>query len=235
MSRNIARLITRQGWLRLSCALAAACVLSMPLHSRAQTQQRYTVTIQEEVAGALVSRTDGQGKVSVDFSYRNNGRGPDLKEEFVIDALGAPVAYAGSGKSTFGNEIRENYAWQDGRGRWTSLVDRGDKPVEAGALYVPIEGSPLLGAQLVRSLLLRPELTAPSVAGGKFSVERLAELKLASPAGEVPVALYALIGVDATPWYFWLRDDGEKAYFADVSPWMQTVLQGFEAQGSVLL
>jgi hypothetical protein len=209
--------------------------MGMPLQSRAQTQQRYTVTIQREVAGALVSSTDRQGKVSVEFSYRNNGRGPDLKEEFSVDVRGAPVAYAGRGKSTFGNEIREDYAWQAGRGRWTSLVDRGDKPVEAGALYVPIEGSPLFGAQLVRSLLLRPGGTAPSVARGKFSVERLAELRLASPAGEVPVALYALIGVDATPWHFWLRDDGDKAYFADVSPWMETVAQGFEAHGSVLL
>ena len=235
MTGNIAHPNTSRRWLHLGYALAAACVIGLPLQSRAQTQQSYTVTIQQEVAGALVSRTDGEGKVSVDFSYRNNGRGPDLKEEFSLDALGAPVAYAGSGKSTFGNEIRENYAWQGGRGRWTSLVDRGDKPVEDGALYVPIEGSPRFGAQLVRSLLMRPGLTAPSVVGGKFSVERLAELKLASPTGEVPVALYALTGVDATPWYFWLRDDGDKAYFADVSPWMETVAQGFEAQGSVLL
>lgn len=150
MTRHFAGPTTPQWWLHLACALAAACVIGMPLQSRAQTPQRYTVTIQREVAGALISRTDGQGKVSVDFSYRNNGRGPDLKEEFSADALGAPVAYASSGKSTFGNEIRENYAWQNGRGRWTSLVDRGDKPIEAGALYVPIEGSPMLGAQLVR-------------------------------------------------------------------------------------
>ncbi len=224
-----------QRWLYLGGALVAACIVGMPLHSGAQTQQRYTVTIQQEVAGALVTRTDGQGKVSVDFSYRDNGRGPDLKEEFSVDALGAPVAYAGSGKSTFGNEIRESYVWQGGRGRWTSLVDRGDKPVEAGALYVPIEGSPRFGAQLVRSLLLRPSLTAPAVEGGKLSVERLAELKLASPAGEVPVALYALTGGDSTPWYFWLRDDGDRAFFADVSPGMETVAQGFESQGSVLL
>jgi hypothetical protein len=225
----------RRWLLHAGCAWVAACIVGAPLHGRAQTPQRYTVTIQQEVAGALLSRDDGQGRFSVEFSYRNNGRGPDLREEFSVDALGAPVTYAGSGKSTFGNEIRENYAWRDGRGRWTSLVDRGDQPVEAGALYVPIEGSPRFGAQLVRSLLLRPGQTAPSVAGGRFSVERLAELKLASPAGEVPVALYALTGVDSTPWYYWLRDDGDKAYFADVSPWMETVAQGFESQGGVLL
>ena len=235
MTRRIAVLKTTQDWLHLSCACVAAAVLGLPLQSAAQTPRQYTVTIQGEVAGALSTHIDGQGKVNVEFSYRNNGRGPDLKEEFSVDGLGTPVAYAGSGKSTFGNEIRETYAWQDGRGRWTSLVDRGDKPVEAGALYVPIEGSPLLGAQLVRALLRRPGLTAPSVAGGKFSAERLADLKLATPTGEVPLALYALTGVDATPWYYWLRDDSDKAFFADVSPWMETVAKGFESQGSVLL
>jgi hypothetical protein len=216
------------------CALLLG-VAGAPILCHAQKTQKYTVSILQEVAGALVSSSDAQGKVSVDFSYRNNGRGPDLKEEFSVDALGTPVLYLGSGKSTFGNEIRESYAWQDGRGRWNSLVDNGDKPVEAGALYVPVEGSSRLGAQLVRSLLLRPGGAAPGVAGGKFSVERLAELKLATHAGNVPVALYALIGVDVAPWYYWLRDDADKAFFADVSPWLEIVPEGYEAHGAVLL
>jgi len=134
MAQRIAGPTMRPCWLHLACALAAACVISLPLHSHAQTQQRCTVTMQQEVAGALISRSDGQGKVSVDFSYRNNGRGPELSEELSVDALGAPVSYAGSGKSTFGNEIRENYAWQDGRGRWTSLVDRGTSPCSGCAV-----------------------------------------------------------------------------------------------------
>jgi len=215
--------------------LAFAVVFALPLGARAQAPQRYTVTIKQDVAGALVSAAQAQGGVGVDFTYRENGRGPDLKESFRLGAFGAPVAYTGSGKSTFGNAIAEHYEWADGRGRWTSLVDRGDQVVEAGALYVPIEGSPLFGAQLVRSLLQRPGQTAPSVIGGRLDVERVAALRLASPAGEVPVALYAMIGVESSPWYVWLRDDADKAFFAEVSPWMETVAQGFEAQGSVLL
>jgi hypothetical protein len=215
--------------------LLLLAVAGVPIQSHAQKTQKYTVSILQEVAGALVTSTDAQGKVSVDFSYRNNGRGPDLKEEFSVDAFGAPVFYVGSGKSTFGNEIRESYVWQDGRGRWNSLVDNGDKPVEAGALYVPVEGSSILGAQLVRSLLLRPERTGPGVAGGKFSVERAAEFKLATHAGEVPLALYALIGVDVVPWYYWLRDDADKAFFADVSPWLEIVPEGYEVHAAALL
>ena len=220
---------------RLALALGTLAVLSLPLQAHAQSRQKYTVTIQDEVAGAVHAVTDERGNVAVDFSYRNNGRGPDLKEQFSLGALGTPVAYSGTGKSTFGNPIRETYAWQDGRGRWTALVDQGDKPVDAGALYVPVEGSPLFYAQLARSLLLRPEAVATTVAGGRVSLERLADMKLAAPSGEVQVALYALIGIDATPWYYWLRDDGDRAFFADVSPWMEVVAEGFEAQGRALL
>lgn len=220
---------------RLAFALGAIGLLSLALQAHAQSMQTYTVTMQDEVAGALHAVTDARGNVAVDFSYRNNGRGPDLKEQFSLGALGTPLAYSGIGKSTFGNPIRETYAWQDGRGRWTALVDQGDKPVDAGALYVPVEASPLFYAQLVRSLLLRPDAVAAAVAGGRFSLERLAEMKLAGPSGEVPVALYALIGIDATPWYYWLRDDGDRAFFANVSPWMEVVAQGFEAQGGALL
>jgi Amidohydrolase family len=219
----------------LAYALLSLAVASLPIHSHAQKTQKYTVLIQKEVAGALVTSTDAQGKVSVDFSYRNNGRGPDLKEEFSVDTFGAPVFYVGSGKSTYGNEIKESYAWQEGRGRWSSPVDNDDKPVEAGALYVPVEGSSLLGAQLARSLLLRPGKAAPGVAGGKFSVERVADLKLGTPTGEVPVALYALNGIDVAPWYYWLRDDAEKTFFADVSPWLEIVPEGYEAHGAALL
>ena len=226
---------TRLTWHRLTMVLGVVGVLALPPQARAQTAQKYTVRMQAEAAGALLAQVDGVGRVTVDYSYRNNGRGPDLKETFTQDTLGTPTLYEGRGTATFGNPILESYGWQDGRGRWTSLVDRGDKPVEAGALYVPIEGSPLFYAQLVRALLLRTGQTAPSVDAGKLSLERLAELELASSTGPVPVALYALIGVDTTPWYFWLRDSGDRAFFAQVSPWMEVIAEGHEAQAALLL
>lgn len=223
---------------RLLCALlAAAGLLAAPIHAGAQTVQRFSVRIQDENAGTLtLASGTAPGSVSVDFSYRNNGRGPDLKESFRVDALGAPVDYTGSGKSEFGNEIRETWTWRDGRGRWQSLVDQGDRAVPAGALYVPIEGSPAYAAELFRSLLRRPGQTAPAVIGGDLRVERVASLRLDDASGAVPVSLYALTGIELTPWYVWLRDDGEdKPFFADVSPWMQIVAQGFERHGAALL
>ena len=216
--------------------LAVACLLLvMPLGLLAQTTERLTVLTQGQMAGAMVKTTDAQGHVSVDFSYRDNGRGPDIKEEFQVDAQGAFVSYRGEGKSTFGGNIRESFSWRAGVAEWTSLVDRGNKPVEAGALYFPVEGSPEVAAQLMRSLLARPDRTAPAVAGGKFTLERLAQTSVSSAAGTVPVALYALIGVDLTPWYLWLRDDASQALFALLAPgWLDLLPPGFEAEAAAL-
>ena len=141
----------------MSALLAAAGLLATPAHAEAQPVQHFSVRIQNEDAGRLTLGVgEAPGSLSIDYSYRNNGRGPDLKETFRVDAFGAPVAYDGSGRSEYGNEIRETWSWRDGRGQRQSLVDRGDRAVPAGALYVPIEGSPAYAAQLFRSLLRRP-------------------------------------------------------------------------------
>ena len=219
---------------RAAWALWLASLCLAPACAGAQTPERFTVSVQGQVAGGMVKIADGQGRVSVDYSYRDNGRGPDLKEEFAIDAQGTPVSYRGSGTSTFGGEIRESYAWTAGQGEWTSLVDHGQRTVEPGALYYPVEGSPEFGAQLVRSLLARPDHAAAAVAGGRFSVERLDQASVATNGVQVPVALYALIGADLTPSYVWLRDDASQALFALVFPGWQIVAQGFEAEADGL-
>lgn len=213
----------------------AACLLAAPLALQAQTLERFTVSIQQQTAGTLVKTTDAQGRVSVDFSYRDNGRGPDIKEEFSVDGIGALVSYRGSGKSTFGGDIREDFSWRDGVADWTSLVDRGNKPMPAGALYYPVEGSPEVLAQLARSLLARPDLAAPAVAGGRFTLERMSSVTLGTGGTTLPVALYALIGVDVTPTYLWLRDDANHALFGFVFPGWEFVAQGYEGEGATLL
>jgi hypothetical protein len=46
--------------------------------ARAETTMRYTVLFQGKPGGQQITRTADDGTITVDFSYRNNGRGPDL-------------------------------------------------------------------------------------------------------------------------------------------------------------
>ena len=196
----------------------------------------YSVTIQGSRGGAMTVDTDADsGQVQVDFSYRDNGRGPDLNEAFRVDAAQRVVAYRVTGQSTYGGAIGEDFSFADGRIRWVSPADKGDEAAADGSLFVPLESSPAVTAQLLRALLARPELKAPAVGGATLAAERLAAMLADGPAGPVPVALYAITGGDSTPWYLWLRDDASQALFALVYPGWFLTPTGFEATAERLL
>ena len=220
---------------RFHAGALLALLLTLPPLASAATEQRYSALFQGQPGGQMVTRVDADGRVSVDYSYRDNGRGPDLKESFAVDAAGVPVSYQGNGTSTFGGAINERFSLAAGTLEWEALVDRGRQPVPATTLYLPIEASPEYMAQLVRALQRQPEGRAPTLGGGQFSVERLARHTLGGAQAPLEVGLYALTGIGFAPQYLWLREDGSQALFAEVDAGWALIEQGFEADAKALL
>lgn len=203
--------------------------------AHADTEARYSITIRAQPSGHLVRRVDNQGVVHTDYSYRDNGRGPDVREEYTLAPDGTVQAYQVSGKSTFGGEIKESFRRQGGRVEWVSTVDRAEQAAPAQAMYLPVENSPDWFALLVRSVWAQPTHAAPALPGGKFTVERIDTRTVRSTAGtDVHVGLYALIGAYLTPDYIWLREDGDQALFGLMFADWALVEQGFEDQASAL-
>jgi len=205
--------------LLLATALAAATA-----HAEVQT---YTVLCMKTACGQL-KLVESPGRMVVDYSYRNNGRGPDQKEVLEFAPDGTWTAYRNEGVATYGARIDERFERQaDGRVVWRSPVDQGDKPgVAREAVFLPVESSPAWAARLAQALLARPDQRAPGLPVGQVAIARVQALK----AGGVDVGLYAITGLDLAPSYLWLREDN-RALFARVSPgWGATVLQGFEGE-----
>ena len=75
---------TLRGPARASLLAAAASLCIVALPARADSETRYTVTIQTQVGGQLSRRVDNQGVVHSTFSYRDNGRGPDIDEQYSL-------------------------------------------------------------------------------------------------------------------------------------------------------
>src|SRR5205807_347105 len=67
----------RRTVMRSLAALAAVCLSGAAL---ADTSIRYSVLFDGRPGGSEVVTVRGDGRVDVDMSYRNNGRGPDIKE-----------------------------------------------------------------------------------------------------------------------------------------------------------
>ncbi len=205
---------------------AAALLFAALLPARAA---EYVVLVQDQPGGHLKVQTTPDGRTEADFSWRDNGRGPDTKERFALDARGVPVQYELTGKSTFGAEMRETYRKEGGRATWQSRVDRGDEAVPDDFVFMPMDGSFAYFDAVVRLLLARPDGSAPTLGGLKLKAERALRLTLPGPAGPVPLALAVVTGADASPWYYWVRDDGTNAFFAVTWPGWSVVEKGFEA------
>src|SRR5438067_1804718 len=86
-------------------ALAAVCLSGAAL---ADTTIRYTVLFDGRPGGSEVVTVRGDGRVDVEMSYRNNGRGPDIKEHSRFAPDGTLTSFEVKGKSTFGAPIDES-------------------------------------------------------------------------------------------------------------------------------
>ncbi|MFT7772531.1 amidohydrolase family protein [Roseateles sp.] len=187
----------------------------------------YTVLCMKTACGQM-KVAESAGRLDVDYGYRNNGRGPQMKEALEFAPDGTWTGYRNEGVATYGARIDEGFERQaDGRASWRSPVDRGEQAgASPEAVYLPVEASPAWLGRLAQSLLARPDLRAPGLPVGQAAIARVQTLKVAGQE----VGLYAITGLELAPSYLWLREDNH-ALFARVYPgWGATVLQGSEAE-----
>jgi amidohydrolase family protein len=221
--------------LLMALLLAPCCALAADPVPLAAGVTRYSVVIQGHLAGSQITTVGGDGRVAVEFTYRDNGRGPDLHEEYTLGADGTPLSLHITGKSTFGAPIDESYQRNDAGAQWQSHVDHGSARPAGAVLYVPIEDSLEPLAQMVTALLRVPSHTLPALPGGTVGLERLLETTVENSGVTRTVALYVLSGVDIQPTYLWMSEQPQPRFFAYVYPgYVQILEAGWESQGDKL-
>ncbi len=197
----------------------------------------YTVLSQNKVAGKQIVKTLDGGKLKVEYSYRDNGRGPDLFEEVVLGPSGQMESFVATGKSTFGAPIDETFSRKAGKTTWRSQADRGEKLGATPGVYVPIESSIETLAVMARALMRAPGRKLAALPDGLLSAEKLTEAPIAVAGKEARVVLYAVNGMGVSPNYVWLRADGADngKLFALVAPAFAVIETGWEAASDTLL
>ena len=110
---------------------------------------------------------------SVDFEFRNNGRGPTLTETVTLDENGLPVSWVVSGNTTFGNAVDESYDFVDNEASWTDTTGSDQAVIEEGAFYVPQNASPYWLAIAARALMADGDGVLPAIPGGELRMSEI--------------------------------------------------------------
>ena len=211
------------GSIALALAIAPLCTPALAQDAT----ENFTVIIGGTKVGHLDVVRSGD-TVKIDYDYKNNGRGPTMKEELKLDAKGMPVAWKITGNSTFGNAINESFSMQRGTARWTDSTGSGTAKPKGQAIYVAQEGSPWSAGLYARALLADDDRSIPALPGGALSLAELEKVQVTGTGGAMTVTAYALSGTDLDPGYFLLDDKG--ALFAAISPRAVFVRRGFEGE-----
>lgn len=194
-----------------------------------QGEENYSVIMGEAKVGYLKAETSGD-TINIDYDYKNNGRGPTMKETIVLNAEGYPISWEVTGNTTFGNAVDEQFSLEENEASWTDATGSGNASVDTAQLYVNQFGSPYSAVLAARLLMDAPENTLPVLPAGNLTLTKMEGLTLPSSTGEGELALttYALSGAEMNPSYF-IMDDSDR-FFAYISPRYIVVRDGYEAE-----
>jgi hypothetical protein len=214
---------------------ASALLLACTNLALADITWHYQVLFQGKRGGTQTTTVRADGRIAVDFTYRQNGRGPDLHEEIALDRDGTLAAFHVTGKSTFGAPVDESYRRTAGRAAWRTHADHGEVQLTQPAIYVPVDNSIEPIAIMARAAAGRPRGVLAAVPGGELRVDKLREITLVAGGKPYRAALYGIAGVTIQPALIWLTDDESMRLAAFILPgYMQVVDEAIESQAGKL-
>jgi imidazolonepropionase-like amidohydrolase len=218
-----------------SAALLALSVLGASAVPAADTVTRYTVLIENRVSGSQVTTVHTGGAIDVAMSYKDNGRGPDIKEHYQFAADGSLASFTVKGTSTFGGPIDESYSLKGGRAQWRSEADHGATDVKGPAVYIPVDNSFESYGLIAKAALAQPNGRLAALPQGELAIQKVGGTTLEGGGVSRAVSLYAVTGIDTQPDFIWLTDGDSPRFFAFVVPgFIRVVEAGFETPATQL-
>ena len=186
-------------------------------------------------AGEQVVHKDDDGVTRVDFIFKDNGRGPELKEEYTLAADGTYSRYQVHGTSTFGARIAETFSRTGDNVEWKSTSDQGQQAVQGTAQYSPLGGTPDGFSVLLAATAKRADGMLPLIPGGTLTINKVTDLQVTRGSEQRTVQLVAMTGVGLTPSFVWATTGDAPRLFAFIYPgFLQLIEEGWEANAAAM-
>ena len=218
---------------RILCLGLAIC-LAVPAMA-AETVRYVALVDGGKKAGEQVVRTGDDGTTHVDFIFKDNGRGPELKEEYTLAADGTYRKYKVTGVSTFGAKVDETFSRDGDKAQWKSTSDEGAQDVAGTALYSALGGTPDGFSVALSALAKRSDGKLPLIPSGTMTVRKINDAQVMRGSEKRTVQLVAVTGVGLTPTFAWATTGEKSRLFAFIFPgFLQLIEEGWEANADAL-
>ncbi|MBA5685707.1 amidohydrolase family protein [Rugamonas apoptosis] len=218
--------------------LALAAAFGASAHAASTTQYLIVADSGKQI-GQQVVRHEDDGLATVRFSYKNNGRGPELDEQFRLGADGTMTEYTVKGSSTFGNAVNEHYVRKGDQAEWKSTSEQGGKTVSGPAAYLPLNSSFEVVSANIAALAATADGKLPLLPSGTLSQRVLDTVTVTGDDPAHPqtqtVQLLAQTGIGLSPSFYWATTGAKPRLFGVVIPGFATMLeQGWQHNGEAL-
>lgn len=222
---------------RFALALCLVPGLSVAFAATALAAQttRYLALVDggKQAGQQVVTRAD-DGTTTVEFVFKDNGRGPELKESYTLADDGTYRTYAVQGTSTFGAKVDESFQRNGDQVSWKSKSDAGQETVPGVGLYAPLGGTPA-GISVALGALAKHNGKLPLLPNGTLSSSKLGQAQVQRDGKTQTVQLLALTGQGFTPNFVWATSDAQPRLFALIYPgYLQLIEEGWQANAAAL-
>ena len=168
----------------------------------------------KEPGRQVVQRGD-DGWTTVSFIYKNNGRGPELKELFRLAADGTFSSYEVTGSTELGAKVDEHFERTGSAAEWHSTAERGRAAgVFGAAQYVPLNGSWAPVSVAIAALARRGEAGLALLPNGTLRQRKLDEIEVTDGVHKRRVQLLAQTGIGLQPLLVWATSGPQPRLFA---------------------
>ena len=219
--------------------LALALFAALATSASAAETLRYVVLVDNgKKAGEQIVEHGDDGRTKVSFIFKDNGRGPELSEEYTLTPDGTFADYKVTGTTTFGAKIDESFRREGEKAMWKSTSEQGQTDAGAGALYLPLGGTPQAGSVAIAAMAKRGTNELALLPAGTLKQQVLREAKVESDGATQSVQLLAQTGVGLTPQFVWATKSDAKGgarTFAFIIPgYLTAIEEGWERNGEAL-
>jgi imidazolonepropionase-like amidohydrolase len=200
---------------------SAASLTAMFQGGAAAAERRDQILIQELAAGSqAVSSAGISGRA--EYSYNDRGRGEHITATWKLDPAGVPTEYSGHGNDYVKAPVTESFRISGGTASWQNRAERGSKPLNGEAFYVPADAPPEFFGVLARALLKAPGHHLALLPAGEATLTVAGSISAPATGGTtVELTQYQIAGLDFGPTAIWLDHEGNTAGF--LSGWFAVV------------